>query len=251
MRFLLLMLILITPVASHAETIHLLAAGSLRELAVDVKAVFERQHPDQRVLVNSASSGVLARQVAAGAPADLFLSANSQWMDELVKQGKVAPDQPVPWLSNRLVVVGRGAALADLRALRTFDRLAIGSPQSVPAGRYARAMLQAAGLYVELEAGHRLVMVKDVHQALAYADQGVVDGAIVYASDARRARQSPVLLVPEEGVQPQIVYPIALTRQGQQKPAALDLHALLLSAEGARLAAAYGFSPVAGRSPRQ
>ncbi len=239
-RFIILMLIL--PVTLHAEDIHLYAAGSLRELAAEAKLIFEQQHPEHRVLVNSASSGVLARQITAGAPADLFLSANRDWMNELLKQGKVAADQPQFWAANRLVVVGRGNKLADIQGLRQFEKIAIGSPQSVPAGRYARTLLQSAGLYQELFDGHRLVMAKDVHQALLYAEQGVVDATIVYASDARRARQARILLAPADALQPEILYPISLTRQGGQKPVARSLFELLTSPVGFRLIEAYGLT---------
>jgi len=238
----LLLFIISASLEAKADDIHLYAAGSLRELAAEAKMIFEQQHPEHRVLVNSASSGVLARQIVAGAPADLFLSANTAWMNELVKQEKVAADQPRPWAANRLVVVGRGDRLADIQGLRQFEKIAIGSPQSVPAGRYARTLLQSAGLYQELFDGHRLVMAKDVHQALLYAEQGVVDATIVYASDASRARQARILLAPADSLQPEILYPISLTRQGVQKPAARSLFELLTSPVGFRLIEAYGLT---------
>lgn len=240
----LLLFIISASLEAKADDIHLYAAGSLRELAAEAKMIFEQQHPEHRVLVNSASSGVLARQIVAGAPADLFLSANTAWMNELVKQEKVAADQPRPWAANRLVVVGRGDRLADIQGLRPLEKIAIGSPQSVPAGRYARTLLQSAGLYRELFEGHRLVMAKDVHQALLYAEQGVVDATLVYASDARRARQARILLVPADVLQPEILYPISLTRQGIKNPAARRLFELLTSPVGLRLIETYGLTPL-------
>lgn len=243
----LLLFIISAALEAKADDIHLYAAGSLRELAAEAKMIFEQQHPEHRVLLNSAASGVLARQIVAGAPADLFLSANSDWMNELVKQGKVAADQPQPWAANQLVVLGRGDRLVDIEALRQFEKIAIGSPQSVPAGRYARTLLQSAGFYQELAVGHRLVLAKDVHQALLYAEQGVVDATIVYASDARRARQARILLTPPGALQPEILYPISLTRQGAEKRSARSLLELLTSPVGIRLIKTYGLMPLTSR----
>ena len=245
MRILLIFIVLFAPTSLLAADIQLYAAASLRELATEVKTLFEQRHPEHRVLLNSASSGALARQIAAGAPADIFLSANPQWMGYLVEQEKVAADQPLDWVSNQLVVVGRGARLQGVQDLGLLEKLAIGSPESTPVGRYARALLQRAEIYPKLENERRLVFAKDVNQALLYAEKGLVDASIVYASDARRTEQSRIRLVPENIFQPEIVYPIALTRKGQLNPAAAELFAFLVSTEGAHLAADYGFLPLA------
>jgi molybdate transport system substrate-binding protein len=244
MRQFLLILLLLLPFSASAETIQLAAAASLRELATEAAAEFEQLHPEHQVLVNSASSGTLARQIAAGAPADLFISANPQWLDYLVQQRLVAADAPVAWASNRLVLVGRGPLLAGLGEVRGMSRLAIGKPDSVPAGRYARQLLEQAGLYRDLERAQRLVLAKDVRQALLYAEQGVVDAAIVYASDARLLRQATVVLTPPETAQPSISYPLSVTRQGAAKPAALALFEMLRGPLGTELLDKYGLLPL-------
>jgi len=244
MRHLLLIILVLLPLSASAATIQLAAAASLRELATETAAEFEQLHPEHQVLVNTASSGTLARQIAAGAPADLFLSANPQWMDALVEQGFVAADAPRPWASNRLVLVGRGPLLAEVGEISGMSRLAIGKPESVPAGRYARKLLQKAGLFDGLVQGQQLVLAKDVRQALLYAEQGVVDAAIVYASDARLLRQATVLLTPPETLQPAITYQLAVTRKGAAKPAALALFELLSGPQGAELLEKYGLLPL-------
>jgi len=244
MRYLLLILLLLVPLTARAEIIHLAAAASLRELVTEAAESFERQHPEHEVLVNTASSGTLARQIAAGAPADLFLSANPQWMDHLVAQGRIGADQPVFWASNRLVVVGRGEPLAGLDGLLTLERIAIGSPGSTPVGQYARGMLQAAGLYSGLEADRKLVLAKDVRQALLFAEQGAADAAIIYASDVRLLDKTQQLLTPAAMLQPEIRYPIAVTRQGQAKPAAVALFEMLTDPRGAALLTKYGLAPL-------
>lgn len=125
-----------------------------------------------------------------------------------------------------------------------MSRLAIGKPDSVPAGRYARQLLEQAGLYRDLERAQRLVLAKDVRQALLYAEQGVVDAAIVYASDARLLRQATVVLTPPETAQPSISYPLSVTRQGAAKPAALALFEMLRGPLGTELLDKYGLLPL-------
>ncbi len=244
MHKLMFIILLLLPGNVLAAEIYLAAAASLRELAADVANRFEKAHPEHQVYVNTAASGVLARQIEAGSPADLFLSANPEWMDYLVSKGKVTENQVIVWAANRLVVVGRGAKLDELKAVVTFSRLSIGSPESTPVGRYARSMLLAAGIYDELKNDRKLVFAKDVRQALAYADQGVVDGAVVYASDARLLHHGKTLIDPDDKLQPEIRYPLALTLTGEKSQAARELLRLLISNSGAALLKTYGFVPL-------
>lgn len=246
MRSLILALLLLLPGQGLAAEIHLAAATSLRELVMDAARRFEAANPEHQVRINTASSGTLARQIAAGAPADLFLSANPGWMEHLVGRGKISPESPRPWAANQLVVVGRGAPLVSLAELAAVGRLAIGSPESTPAGRYARTMLEKAGLYHDLEQGMRLVFAKDVRQALLYAEMGVVDAAIVYDSDRRLLRQARIILAPAADQQPAIRYPIALTTAGADNPAARDLYRLLTGDQGAQLIQTHGLRPLTG-----
>lgn len=232
------------PLSLSAAEVRVLAAASLKGVIAEAATVFEDQNPQHKIVISTASSGTLARQIAAGAPADLFLSANPRWMSHLVEKGKVPEGTAVDWASNRLVVIGRGKTLSSLDDLAEFRRIAIGSPESAPVGRYARDMLQKAGLYKELEEGQRLIMAKDVWQALLYAEQGAVDAAILYSSDSLLSKKTSVLLIPEQQLQPKISYPISLTIQGEKKRAAIEFFAFLQSADGAKLLKEYGFIPV-------
>ena len=163
-----------------------------------------------------ASSGVLARQIANGAPADLFLSANEKWMDWLARRGLLA-GEPVPLFGNRLVLIqpagaavrlGLNDALAD-----SLDggRLAIGDPDHVPAGIYARTALQRMGLWAGLEP--RLVRMQNVRAALLLVARGEVPAGIVYASDAAISKSVRVADIVAPG--PPIVYPAGIVRDGK------------------------------------
>lgn len=243
-RLILLSVFCTLPFSLNAAEVRVLAAASLKGVIAELATTFEERYSQHRVLISSASSGTLARQIAAGAPADLFLSANPSWMSHLVEKDKVATGQPVDWASNHLVVVGRGEQLSSLDDLKGFSRTAIGSPESAPVGRYARDMLQRAGLYDRLKKNRRFVLGKDVWQILLYAEQGAVNVSILYASDSLLCKKAKVLLVPDERWQPQIRYPITLTKTGREKTAAKDFFNYLLEAGSADILTRYGFRPL-------
>ncbi|MBW2451125.1 MAG: molybdate ABC transporter substrate-binding protein [Deltaproteobacteria bacterium] len=242
--FLLIVIILITPRTIQAADIYLSVAASLREMMADAAQRFEAIHPEHRVVINSSSSGVLARQIKAGLPVDIFVSANPQWMTFLVEHKKVSAEQVINWATNQMVLVGRGDKQIRLHEIGGLGRVALGSPDSVPAGGYAKALLSRANLYADLERQRQLVFSKDVRQALLYAEQGVVDVAIVYASDVRLLQEAAVLLTPDPALQPDIRYQMALTADGERSMPAHRLLGLLTSTSGAELLATYGLTPL-------
>lgn len=133
--------------------------------------------------LNLAGSGTLARQLLDGAPADVVILAHPDWIAPLIETGRIETSDVVELADNTLVVVGRGPAiqLDQLRESR-FARIAMGDPDSVPAGRYAEQALRAAGVWDAIRP--RLVTTADVRAALRYAQAGEVDAALVYRSDA-------------------------------------------------------------------
>jgi len=227
-----------------AAEVRVMAAASLKGVIRQVATTFEQSNPEHQIVISTASSGTLARQIAAGAPADLFLSANPRWMSHLLEKGKIEPGQPANWASNHLVVIGRDGSISTLDDLTRLKRIAIGSPESAPVGRYARELLQRADLYQELEQNQQLVLAKDVWQVLLYAEQGAVDAAILYASDSLLCERSRLLLVPDAQLQPEIIYPISLTRTGEKKSAARDFFNYLQHVASADILIRYGFKPL-------
>ena len=164
-----------------------------------------------------AASSVLARQIENGAAADLFVSADQQWMDYLGQRGLIQASTRHDLLGNRLVLVAPAGSAIQLKIEPGFPllaalkdgRLATGDPDSVPVGRYARAALTALGVWSDV-AG-RLVRTDDVRGALAFAARGEVPLAIVYETDARVEKKVRIVgLFPSDSYPP-ISYPIALT----------------------------------------
>lgn len=240
-------LVLGTPPASVAGgEIRISAASSLTEAVNDICSRYSRKRPEATLERNFAASGTLAKQIASGAPVDLFVSANQEWMDHLVDQKRVPRAGVKNLAANVLVVVGRQDREAvNLAGLTKFSRIAIGSPKSVPAGEYAERALKAAGVYKQLQDENRLVIAKDVRQALMYAERGEVDAAFVYRTDALMAHEAVVLFEVPRELYPPIVYPVGLTAGGSNNPEAQAFLNYLQTPEMAMVMEKHGFKVAA------
>src|SRR5262245_49579605 len=186
-----------------AEELTVFAASSLTEAVKEVAASFEKI-TGHHVVFNFGGSNDLARQIKAGAPADVFFSADAAQMDGLVSAGLVRAEDRVDVLSNVLVVVvpagasTRVASPADLGRLR---RIALADPEAVPAGVYARRWLEAAGVWDAVR--ESVVPALDVRAALSAVESGHVDAGIVYRTDAAISRQVSVAFeVPRDKAPP-------------------------------------------------
>lgn len=229
--------------AARAGEINLSAAASLKDALNGIIAAYGREHPETKILTNYGSSGALAKQVVQGAPADIFISANQKWLDFLVSEGKVDAATAGVLAGNTLVVAGRkGLAVKGMDDLKELERIAIGSPKSAPAGEYAEQAMRKAGIYGDLEQAKKLVMAKDVRQALLYADRGEVDAAFVYRTDALLARQAAIVFeVPAELYAP-VTYPMGMTTAGSANAEGRDFHAFLGSSQAREILKKFGFS---------
>jgi molybdate transport system substrate-binding protein len=193
-------------------TVHLAAAASLEPVLTRLAPrVADELHC--RLLIDAAASGTLSRQILQGSPADLFISANKHWMDELAKQNRIVPDTRIDLLSNTLVVIAR-TDLAD--PPQTFEKLteprlrplAMGDPAYVPAGQYAKQALQHANIWPTVK--DHATAAPNVQAALAYVAQGQCPVGIVYASDAVGVKNVRVLFEVPRKLYPTIVYPAAV-----------------------------------------
>jgi molybdate transport system substrate-binding protein len=201
MRRLLLALLVTLPL--HAAELRVYAAASLSDVLRELAPLHRRATGD-RMVFNFAGSNVLARQIATGAPADLFLSADEAKMNSVARH----VDRRASVLSNTLVVLGD---------VRTARRIALADPESVPAGMYAKTYLQKEGLWASVR--KRVIPTENVRAALAAFEHGHVDATIVYATDTRR------------GVRvtngPDISYPFATLKSSKNLGAARRLLAWL------------------------
>ena len=223
-----------------AEEVTLFAASSLTECLREVVREFEKD-TGNKVAFNFGGSNDLARQIKAGAPADVFFSADEAQMDALQFSGLVQARDRVDVLSNVLVVVlpsASGARMVEPSDLRRVSRLALADPQAVPAGVYARAWLQSIGLWQGL--ADRVIPMLNVRAALSAAESGNVDAAIVYRTDAAISKRVKVAFeVPREQGPPiaYVLSPLVSSR----KAATLGLVRYLTSASARTVYRRHGF----------
>ena len=230
--------------ASLTDVSEALAVAFEESFEEAFEGMFEEEYPTVDVVVSIGASSTLARQIASGAPADLFLSASPEWTAYLMEQGLLA-DDPITLAGNGLVVLGReGApAISSPHDLLLFARVAVADPTHVPAGQYAREALQAAGLWEDVQPS--LIPVLDVRAAVAALDQGAVEAAVVYATDALVAPHLPVILVWPEDAQPSIE--ISGARMSGTGPEAAAFLSFLADPEQRSIWMEYGFDRPAHR----
>lgn len=215
-RLLLLLALLAPPVAGQTGGARVLAASSLQEAMTAAADAWARAgHP--RPVVSFAGSSALARQVEAGAPADLFISADEEWMDALERAGLLAAGTRADLVGNQLVVVAprtwRGRLTrADLGMVLARGPVAMGDPAAVPAGRYGQAALIRMGAWAAV-APH-VVRAENVRAALLLVERGAAPFGIVYATDARASSAVRVAGLFPAGSHPPIRYPVARLRGG-------------------------------------
>ena len=194
--------------AAPAEELAVSAAASLRGVLGEIGQTFESAHPGVNVALSFGASNVLARQIEAGANADVFLAADEATVASLAAAGLVRPGTRVHIASNRLVVIQAEDLTPPLLAPDDLGRpglrrIALAAAQ-VPAGKYAREWLVRRGL-LEVVSG-RLLDVDDVRATLAAVDSGSADAGIVYATDARVAKSARVAFAVPDDEQPRIAY---------------------------------------------
>ena len=236
-----LALLLFEPGVTGGAEIQVFAAASLSDALAPMAEQFHKE-TGHRVQFNFAGSSILARQIQAGARADLFISADAAKTAGLDTQGHLVPGSRVALLSNTLVVaVPKGAharftAPADL--LRA-ERIAMGEPNTVPAGIYARRWLESEGLWTQLR--ERIVPTTSVRGALAAVEAGNVDAGIVYRTDLASADNVELAWAVPRAAGPEITYEAALVREGEELLAARVFLAFLQGREAAAIFTRHGF----------
>jgi molybdate transport system substrate-binding protein len=238
------------PVA--AEDLNVYAAASLADALREAAQAWEKAGSG-KVSFNFAGSNDLARQIEAGAPAHVFISANREQVDRLEKAGRVRPGTAFAVLGNSLVVIvpvgSKVQKLTGARDLLHFDRLALADPKGVPAGVYAKEWLERGKLWDQLSS--RVVPTLDVRAALSAVASGNLPAGIVYSTDATTSSKVRIAYrVPPEAA-PEVRYFAAPVTQkgGAPEPAAARFLGFLRGPEARAIFVRYGFTPVAQGKP--
>ena len=223
------------------------AAASLTDALPRIGAEWTRaERGASMARFNFGASGALVAQIAAGAPADVFVAAGRAEMDTLEKVGKIERASRLTFATNRLVLIAHGVPeLRDWAGLRlpAVRRIALANPESVPAGRYGRQTLQHRGVWDAVQA--KLVMGENVRQVLTYVVSGDADAGIVFATDARVARGKVRVVataLPGRDHDP-VVYPVAVVAGSTQADIARRFVRFLAQPPAQKLLRAAGFAP--------
>lgn len=222
-----------------------LAAASLQESLTEAADVYARRG-HRRPVISFASSSALAKQVEAGAPADLFLSADEPWMDALARKNLIRTGSRKSFLSNRLVLIAPASSPLKIRIAHGFplakalgdSRLAMGEPGSVPAGKYGKAALTKLGVWSDV--APKVAGAENVRAALQLVARGEARAGIVYETDARASKDVVVAGLFPESSHPPITYPLAILASSRN-PEAVSFRAFLLSNAGKAIFRKYGF----------
>jgi molybdate transport system substrate-binding protein len=233
--------------AEPAELVELTisAAASLTDALGEIETVFEAAHPHIELHFNFGGSGALQQQIEQGAPSDLFLSAAVKNMMALVDQQLIDGNDQRNLLTNELVAVvpidGRAeiASVADLTKSEVLH-VAIGIPESVPAGQYVKEALTNAGLWEDLQA--KTVQTKDVRQVLHYIETGNADVGFVYQTDALTSEQVQIAFAVDPPSYAPVQYPIGIVKATKHREEAETFYAFLQSQEALDVFVKYGFT---------
>jgi molybdate transport system substrate-binding protein len=202
-----------------AGAVTVFAAASLKD-ALDENVAAYRATSSDRVVVSYGASSALAKQIEAGAPADLFISADLEWMDYLEHRHLIKPDTRRNLLRNRLALIAPADSKVSLDIAPGFPlarvlgsgRLAMANPDAVPAGKYGKASLEALGVWKDVRS--KIAAAENVRSALVLVSRGEAPFGIVYRTDAAADPKVRVVGLFPENTHPPIIYPIAVTAAG-------------------------------------
>jgi molybdate transport system substrate-binding protein len=234
--------------AGESQGITVSAAISLKDAFEEIGKLFESCNKDVKIAFNFGASGDLMAQIKGGAPVDVFASAALKDMDGLDHDGFVIKDSRANFVSNSIVLiipVSSKVTIGSFEDLKKPDveKIAIGNPQSVPAGRYAHDIIQSLKLSDELK--DKLVLAENVRQVLDYVARNEADAGMVYLTDAKtRPQEVTVVAVASEGSHTPILYPIGIVKGSKNEKAARAFISLVRSDEGKKILEKYGFKPV-------
>lgn len=231
----------------HAQNVMVFAAASLKDALDDVARAYESTARDT-VRVSYASSAALARQIDNGAPADVYIAADLDWMDYVDKRQRVKPGTRVYLLRNELVLAAPAASslTVDIRPgfplaqLLGNRRLAMADPDSVPAGKYGRAALEALGVWSSVAS--RIARAENVRAALLFVSRGEAPLGIVYRTDVVADRNVRIAGVFPAASHAPIVYPMALLTNGKS-PGGKSFYDFVTTPTAGAIFRKHGFVP--------
>jgi len=218
------------------------AAASLQEALNEITENFTKDHPNVKINYNFGASGALQQQISQGAPVDLFFSAAEDKFDQLVEEGLIEKENGVDLVGNEIVLVVPKEATLGIKSfedLTKAERLSIGTPESVPAGKYAKETLDKLNIWTSVE--ENMVFAKDVRQVLTYVETNNVDAGIVYKTDALISEKVEIVATADEASHAPIIYPLGVIKNSSHPKEAQEFYEYLQSPSSMTTLEKYGF----------
>lgn len=226
--------------AGESVELTISAAASLQDALTEIEARFVKEYPNVLINFNFGASGSLQQQISQGAPADLFFSAAEDKFDKLVNDGLIEEKNGIDLVGNELVlVVPKGSKIKSFHDLTEADKFSIGTPESVPAGKYAKESLEKMDIWNNIE--EKVVYAKDVRQVLTYVETNNVDAGIVYKTDALISEKVNIVDTAEENTQDPIIYPLGVIKDTSYPEEAKLFYDYLQNEKSMDIFKEYGF----------
>ncbi|PWI25132.1 molybdate ABC transporter substrate-binding protein [Kurthia sibirica] len=226
----------------HTTELTISAAASLQDSLVDLQTIYKKEHADVTLQFNFGGSGALQQQISQGAPVDLFFSAAQNQFDALIKDELIEKKHGIDLLSNELVLVVPKDNEKKIHAFKDVtkaSKIALGTPEVVPAGQYGLETLKKLKLWTTLEA--KTVYAKDVRQVLTYVETGNVDAGIVYKTDALTTNKATIIATAKSEWHTPIIYPVGIIKDSKHMEEAQAFYAFLQSEKAMKVFEKYGF----------
>lgn len=220
------------------------AAASLKESMADIEIEFKKEYPNINLTFNYGSSGSLQQQIEQGAPSDVFISAGKSQMTALNDKNLMLSDSWKDLVTNKLVLVGpKDSSITSINDLTSdsVNKIAVGEPSSVPAGKYADETLKNLGIYDSISS--KLVFAKDVKEVLTWSTTGNADVGFVYLSDAISNDSAKIIENISEDLHSPITYPIGIVKATKNEEAAKDFVDFLFTDTSNTIFEKYGYTP--------
>ncbi|WP_257391854.1 molybdate ABC transporter substrate-binding protein [Mesobacillus jeotgali] len=220
------------------------AASSLQEALKETGDMFMKQNPDIKIVFNFGGSGSLQQQISHGAPVDLFVSAAEDQFNILMSKQLIDQKNHVKLLKNELVLITKNnnQTIRSLKSLtdQEVSRIAIGTPETVPAGMYAKQALTSLHIWNDIE--QKIIPTKDVRQVLSYVESGNVEAGIVYKTDAMISDKVKVIPFQNEALHDPIIYPAGVIAGTNHQEEAIKFLNFLKGKEAMKILKKYGFN---------
>ncbi|WKT00900.1 molybdate ABC transporter substrate-binding protein [Gallibacterium salpingitidis] len=240
-------LLALTASLANAEQVTVFAAASMTNALQQVAEDYKKKLPADEIVFSFASSSTLAKQIAEGAPANIFISANTKWMDYLKAKGLTVAGSDKILVGNELVMIANQDSKIDQvdvakgEWIKQLDNnfLSVGDPDHVPAGQYMKAATTKLGFWDKIES--KLARGKDVRAALALVERNEAPLGVVYGTDAKQSKKVKIVGVFPADSYPKVEYPVALLKDHDSK-AAKAFFDYLQSDDAKKVFTQYGFS---------